>query len=83
MTLQTTFSDATPGWRPWADEIRATLALSMPLILTNLAQTLINATDVVLIGWLGSHMLAAGALGTNLYFATPSCSATRACARCS
>lgn len=69
MSLNTTFARDVPGIRAWADEVRATINLSLPLILTNLAQTLINATDVVMIGWLGSHMLAAGALGTNLYFA--------------
>ncbi|SHG47198.1 multidrug resistance protein, MATE family [Kaistia soli DSM 19436] len=54
---------------PWIVEARATISLSLPLILTNLAQTVINATDIIFIGWLGSRMLAAGALGTNLYFA--------------
>jgi len=69
MSLQTTYSAAMPNLRPWVDEIRATVSLSIPLILTNVAQTLINATDVVMVGWLGAHMLAAAALGTNLYFA--------------
>ncbi|MBB5751082.1 MATE family efflux transporter [Prosthecomicrobium pneumaticum] len=55
--------------RPWAAEARATLALSWPMILTNLAQTALNATDVILVGWMGGHALAAAALGTNLYFA--------------
>lgn len=54
----------------WAGEARATLVLAWPLILTNLAQTLMTATDVVMMGWLGPDALAAGALGSNLYFAT-------------
>jgi len=54
----------------WAGEARATLLLGWPLILTNLAQTLMTATDVVMMGWLGPDALAAGALGANLYFAT-------------
>ena len=54
----------------WAGESRATLGLAWPLILTNLAQTLMTATDVVMMGWLGPDALAAGALGSNLYFAT-------------
>lgn len=54
----------------WGAEARATLALAWPLILTNLAQTAMTATDVVLLGWLGADALAAGALGSNLYFAT-------------
>src|ERR671921_999262 len=53
----------------WTAELRATLALGWPLILTNLAQTALMTSDVILMGWLGSNALAAGALGTNLYFA--------------
>jgi multidrug resistance protein, MATE family len=53
----------------WAAELRATLALSWPLILTNVAQNALLTSDVVLMGWLGPQALAAGALGTNLYFA--------------
>jgi len=55
--------------RPWLTEARATILLSLPLILTNLAQTVITATDVVILGWAGADYLAAGALATNLYFA--------------
>jgi MATE family multidrug resistance protein len=55
--------------RPWLTEVRATIILSVPLILTNLAQTVITATDVVILGWAGADYLAAGALATNLYFA--------------
>jgi len=54
---------------PWLTEIRATILLSLPLILTNLAQTVITATDVVILGWVGANHLAASALATNLYFA--------------
>jgi MATE family multidrug resistance protein len=53
----------------WRAELAATLALGWPLILTNLAQTGLTTADVILMGWLGSHALAAGALGTNIYFA--------------
>jgi MATE family multidrug resistance protein len=53
----------------WREEVRATLALSWPMILTNLAQTAPTTIDVVMLGWLGPAALAAGALGTNLYFA--------------
>jgi MATE family multidrug resistance protein len=58
------------GRTTWGEEARATLLLAWPLILTNLAQTLMTATDVVMMGWLGPDALAAGALGANLYFAT-------------
>lgn len=43
--------------------------MSWPLVLTNVAQNALMTTDVILMGWLGSDALAAGALGTNLYFA--------------
>jgi MATE family multidrug resistance protein len=51
----------------WRAEIRATLLLAYPLVLTNLTQALIHATEVVLLGWAGPRTLAAGALGVNLY----------------
>ena len=50
----------------WTDELRFTLALAWPLILSNLTFALIQATDVVLMGWLGPRQLAASALGINL-----------------
>ena len=41
--------------------------LAAPMVLTNLAQALIHATDVVLLGRVGPDTLAAAALGVNLY----------------
>jgi MATE family multidrug resistance protein len=55
--------------RPWSDELRATMSLAWPLILSNLTMSLIQATDVVLLGWLGPKQLAASVLGLNLTFA--------------
>jgi MATE family multidrug resistance protein len=55
--------------RLWRDEVRATAALAWPLVLTNLTQSLIQSTDVLLLGWAGSTVLAAGTLGINLYYA--------------
>jgi len=52
---------------PWRDETRALLALATPLIFGNLAQSLIYATDLVLLGRLGADALAAGTLAINLY----------------
>ncbi|MCO5063849.1 MAG: MATE family efflux transporter [Rhizobiaceae bacterium] len=49
------------------------LALAWPMILTNLAQVAMTATDVAIIGRLGPDALAAGALGSNLYFAALIC----------
>ncbi|MEO7815147.1 MAG: MATE family efflux transporter, partial [Sphingomicrobium sp.] len=59
---------ATSPSTPWRAEIRATLTLAWPLILANLTMQLIQATDVVLMGWLGARQLAASALGLNLTF---------------
>lgn len=52
----------------WLPELRAVVALSGPLALTNLAQIGMSATDVMMMGQLGPDALAAGALGANLYF---------------
>ena len=52
----------------WRDELRATLALAWPLILANLTQQLIQATDVLLMGRLGATQLAAATLALNLTF---------------
>ncbi|PRD45228.1 MATE family efflux transporter [Phyllobacterium phragmitis] len=49
-------------------EARAMLALAWPMVLTNLAQTAMTATDVMMMGWIGPNALAAGALGSNLYY---------------
>jgi MATE family multidrug resistance protein len=52
----------------WLKELRALVALSWPLALTNLAQIAMGTTDVMMMGRLGPDTLAAGALGANLYF---------------
>ena len=56
------------GAHPWREELRATLALAWPLILANLTTQIINATDVLLMGWLGATQLAAATLALNLTF---------------
>jgi MATE family multidrug resistance protein len=53
---------------PWRAEIRAMLQLSWPMVLTNLGQTAMTATDELMMGRLGPDALAAGSLGANLYF---------------
>ncbi|MCO6387538.1 MATE family efflux transporter [Aliihoeflea sp. 40Bstr573] len=45
------------------------LLLAWPMILTNLAQTAMTATDVMMMGRVGPEALAAGTLGSNVYFA--------------
>ena len=55
--------------RAWATELRATLALAWPLVFTNLAQIALTTTDVLVLGRLGAHELAAATLAVNLYLA--------------
>jgi len=54
-----------PG--PWRREVGATVALAVPVALTQLAQLAIGTTDVIMMGWLGPEALAAGALGSHVY----------------
>lgn len=57
------------GQRPaWRAELRATLALAWPLILANVTQQIIIATDVLLMGRLGPVQLAAATLALNLTY---------------
>jgi multidrug resistance protein, MATE family len=56
------------GSREWERELRATLALAWPLIVANVTQQAIQATDVLLLGRLGAIELAAATLALNLTF---------------
>lgn len=56
------------GRNPWRAELRATLALAWPLILANVTQQTIQATDVLLMGRLGAMQLAAATLALNMTF---------------
>jgi MATE family multidrug resistance protein len=56
------------GDSAWSSELRAMLTLAWPLILANLTQQLIQATDVLLMGRLGATALAAATLALNLTF---------------
>ncbi len=60
--------DRAPFQRPWLRELRATLALSGPLVLINLAQHGLILADVVMLGRLGAEALAAATLAHGLYF---------------
>lgn len=60
---------AVAGGSPWRAEVRATLALAWPMVLTNLGQNAMTATDVMMMGRLGPITLGAGTLGWSLYFA--------------
>jgi multidrug resistance protein, MATE family len=63
-----TFASTMSTDRPWRMELRAMLALALPMVLTNLAQNAMQTTDVLMMGWLGPRDLAAGTLGFNIYF---------------
>lgn len=52
----------------WASHLRATIILGLPLVGAQLAQTAIGATDVLMLGRLGARELAAGVLGTQMFF---------------
>jgi MATE family multidrug resistance protein len=53
----------------WGAEIRATLVLAWPMILTNLSQFALMLTDGIFLGRLGTEALAASTLGANLFWA--------------
>ena len=61
--------DLRAGGQTWRHELRAMLTLAWPMVLTNLGQVAMNATDVMMMGRLGANALAAGALGANFFFA--------------
>lgn len=52
----------------WRDELGATFSLAWPLVLAQLTQMAIYSTDVLMLGRLGPHPLAASALAVNLFF---------------
>ncbi len=58
------------GMSAWWGESNATLLLGLPLIGAQLAQMAINATDALMIGWLGATELAASVLALQLFFLT-------------
>ena len=60
-----TGASAGAGWLK--RELGATFALSWPIVLANVAISLMTATDIMMLGWLSPRALAAGALGFNLY----------------
>ena len=53
---------------PWLDEAARLVALSSPIVLTNVGGIVIQTTDIVMIGWLGAEELAASALAVNIRF---------------
>jgi MATE family multidrug resistance protein len=56
-------------WIPaWRREAADTARLAAPIVATQLAQVSIMTVDVLMMGWLGAEALAAGAVGSNLFF---------------
>jgi multidrug resistance protein, MATE family len=53
---------------PWLIEARALVRLAAPLAVTQLAQMAVLTTDVVLLGRLSTHALAAAAVGNVVYY---------------
>ncbi len=51
----------------WSQEARATVTLSVPLVLIELAWVAMVTTDTVMMGWLGPESLAAGALAGQFF----------------
>ena len=62
------FDGPSQPYASWREELRATVALALPLIGTQLAQISMMTVDVVLLGRLSAEALAAGALGTNVVY---------------
>ncbi len=52
---------------PLGDQVRATLSLALPVIGSNLTQSLKHLTDAIMLGWYGVDELAGGVLGTTLF----------------
>ena len=58
------------GTARWRAEFISAMKLGWPLILTNLSQAALTATDVILIGRLGPDTLASAVLSTSFYHTT-------------
>jgi MATE family multidrug resistance protein len=56
---------AQPSARGWGTEFRETFALAWPLVIAQVAQNALQATDVIMMGWLGPEALAAGTLASS------------------
>ncbi|PHS41499.1 MAG: MATE family efflux transporter [Robiginitomaculum sp.] len=67
-TTQTNQHHKTELPTAWPGELKALLALGIPMALTQLAQFSIYTIDILMIGRLGPTELAAAALGTVVYF---------------
>ncbi|WP_428982248.1 MATE family efflux transporter [Oricola nitratireducens] len=57
-----------PATMGWAGHLRATLALGVPLVGSQIGLMLINTTDTIMLGWYSVEALAAAVLATPLFF---------------
>lgn len=57
-----------PAAQSWAEHLRATWVLGVPLVGSNLAQFAINLTDSIMLGWYDVRALAAVTLAGSLHF---------------
>jgi MATE family, multidrug efflux pump len=59
---------APPATMSWTGHIRATFALGVPLVGSQIGLMLMNTTDTIMLGWYGVEELAASVLATQFYF---------------
>lgn len=62
-------ADAAGDARVWRDELSGTVKLAVPIALTQLGQVAMMTTDLMLLGRLGDHVVAATALAHAVLFA--------------
>jgi MATE family multidrug resistance protein len=62
--LATHHADTNAPAHDWLREARATMALAWPLVIAQLATIALQATDILMMGWLGPEYLGAGSLAT-------------------
>ena len=55
-------------WKAWRVETVALVTLAIPLVFTQLAQMAVMTTDVIMLGRLSQTALAAGAIGSTIYY---------------
>jgi len=61
-------ADGAPPGTGWGGHLRATLALGVPLVGSQLGLMLINTTDTIMLGWYSVEALAAAVLAAPLFF---------------
>jgi len=67
MSTVTNTHASAPAPMGWPAHARATLALGVPLVGSQLGAMLLNTTDTVMLGWYGVTELAAGVIATQVF----------------